>query len=299
MSVKIDNIEERYDFSDECIKTKEYNKLKGYAKYFAYRSTESKSKDPDTNSKLLQEIYKVLWTEELTNEQYMRNEKWIQSDTMTSVQNTLNNYVKEKLETAADKYMDKNKEQRYISAKMCREMYENKKEIEEYGEVKDKFDKDEGLEEFVSIYHTIGNYTPVPRFFNRARSGPGCESTYDYWDLTLMKIKEIYAEKAVDNNQIMQLLHCKVCDEKVINCRKWLEYFKTWKNFIEQNYFQDYVDDKLEVKPFCTSHSWDNIEINNYQEFFENANNCIKLRGARIIKVLGEKLKESSNKKED
>lgn len=32
-------------------------------------------------------------------------------------------------------------------------------------------------------------------------------------------------------------------------------------HFIEKNYFQDYVDEKLEVKPFFEGHSWTNPKV--------------------------------------
>ena len=54
-------------------------------------------KDPDTNSPLLQEIYKNLW-QDICNKEWMKgnDRKTIQADTMTSVQTTLNSVIKEK-----------------------------------------------------------------------------------------------------------------------------------------------------------------------------------------------------------
>lgn len=79
-----------YDFTHNCTSDEDYMKKKGYDKYFAYR-TQQNVGDPDSCSKLLQEIYKTLWPE-LMNLNYMVSNGKIKSDTMTSVQYTLGKY---------------------------------------------------------------------------------------------------------------------------------------------------------------------------------------------------------------
>lgn len=173
----------KFDFSNECTKDLEYVKKEGYEKYFAYK-TQKNIGDPDSKSVLLQDIYKVLWPE-LFEKNYMNGEKWLKSDTMTSVHHTMAKYYDVKFPKEVERYMSENPRQRFISPQMCKNMFE------QYESVKAQLIKNKDFEHFVSVYHTLGNYSPVPSLFNMARSGPGCTSSYDYWDLTLMKIKNI------------------------------------------------------------------------------------------------------------
>ena len=80
------------------------------------------------------------------------------------------------------------------------------------------------LKMFLELYHTIGNYCPVPAGFNGARSGN--IANYDYWDLTLMKIREwFYNRDDKFNDQLLesQLLHDK---GNWKNCKSWLNKFE-------------------------------------------------------------------------
>ena len=190
-------------------------------------------------------------------------------------------------------YMLNNPRQRFVSAKMCKAMYEQFNTVSSY------LDSNNDLKRFVSLYHTLGNYSPVPTGFNVARSGVGYSSDYDYWDLTLMKIKKYFdlrikpsSQLADDVNQIAILLHC---EETINNCLNWLDEYDSWDDFVEKNFFQDYVDDEGEVIPFCAGHSWENgcNEIGNYDEFFKNVWNRIEARSNRMINALKKKLEKN------
>ena len=188
-----------YDFSDDCTESAAYQAKKGYEKYFIYRSPRSGGKypaaalaierneklygsigDPDSESNLLQNIYSLLWPEiKEEKSEYMMYKDKIYSDTMTSCQTVLNNYVKSRMPEVLKKY-----DAKYVSNLMCIELYETDAVFREL------LEKNEDLKHFTAVYHTLGNYIPVSYGFNQARSGY-CGS-HDSWDLTLMKIKEYY-----------------------------------------------------------------------------------------------------------
>lgn len=283
----------KFDFSDDCDYTKDssYKSMSGFTKYFAYKTLDN-VKDPDSNSTLLQEIYKVLWPE-LEQKDYMRGKGWIHSDTMTSVQHTLAKYFEATFPNEVKEYLLNNPRQRFVSVRMCKSMYEQFSTVSSY------LDSNADLKQFVSLYHTLGNYSPVPTGFNVARSGVGYSSNYDYWDLTLMKIKKYFdlrkktfLKRADDVNQIAILFHY---EETINNCMKWLDGYDSWNDFVEQYFFQDYVDDEGEVIPFCTGHSWKDgcNEVGDYDEFFKNAWNRIEARSNRMISALKKKLEKN------
>lgn len=279
---------EKFDFTNECTKDKEYVCRDGYDKYFAYKVQRNVG-DPDTKSTLLQEIYKVLWGEDVLSKEWMSVRGWIYSDTMTSVQFTMTEYFKSQFRDEIDEYKRENPHQKQVSAKMCKEMYEK------MPTVRRKLNEMIDFMKFVSVYHTIGNYVPVPKGFNCARSG-WCGS-HDYWDLTLMKIKDYYdtrdtrRENQAQSGKILELFHIA---NSVDACIEWLDSYESWEEFVKKNFFQDYVseDDNWNVKPFCKGHSWENNKITDYKEFFLNVVHCIENRGRRMVSQLSEKLKE-------
>lgn len=283
----------KYDFTHDCDFTRGdiYKKLEGYEKYFAYKTLDN-VKDPDSSSELLQKIYRILWPS-LNSMEYIKVGKWICSDTMTSIQHTLARYYKDMFPDEIRKYMDKNRRQRFVSVRMCAALFS------ECETVKQNLTSNNDLCHFISVYHTLGNYSPVPIGFNVARSGVGYSSDFDYWDLTMMKIKKYFdlrkepeSKIGKDVYQIVSLLHC---EEIISNCLQWLDGYDSWKEFVEENFFQDYVDENWEVIPFCKGHSWEDgsNEISDYDEFFKNAWTRIESRTNRIIWALKDKLDKS------
>lgn len=287
---KLDELVE-YDFSDDCTTDETYIEKKGYDKYFEYKTTpKDKVGDPDSSSELLQEIYKRLWPE-LMNQPYMLSKKFIYSDTMTSAQYTLNKYYKDDFMDEKQNYRNENSEEKR-SEVMYAKLYE------QFPKVRETLDQDEELKKFISVYHTLGNYLPVPYGFNAARSGGGA---FDYWDLTLMKIKEFYdnrnEEKTISAIKTLDVISQVLHDEKIISCVNWLNSYSSWDEFVKCNYFHDYVewfeDGKAgEVIPFCKNHSWEAgcNNISDYKEFFKNAAQRIEKRSERMLKALKSKL---------
>lgn len=313
--LKLDN-PELWDFTNDCENQKYIEMEDTIEKYLNYKSlrihpnnkTEYKEgkklveknkelykgvNDPDTKSPTLQEIYKILW-KDITNKDFMRYGEIIAADTMTSVSNTLNQYIRKNIETNEER---KNIRKGYVSTLYITELYaRNPKEFVS------RLKKNKNLERFISLYHTIGNFTVTPCLFNSARSGS--YARHDYWDLTLMQIKRWYmAKNNTEKNQILTaLLHIRINQEnketKMNSCRKWLEYYgngiEGWKNFITKNYFDDFIDKNNEYEPilFC-NHSWkkSNIPEEEFDKFFITVSDLIQKRGERLIKELKKKIK--------
>lgn len=254
-------------------------------KYIEYKRN-GNTHDPDSKSNILQEIYKLLWGD-LCDKWFMQpsericSDKRICSDNMTSAQNFVNQAMKtEKL--------PKEKGQKHYSKKSMLKYYDNKK-----SQMRELF-KSYGLDELVSVYHTIGNYCPVPRFFNSARAGY-MNADYDFWDLTLMKIKEYYDPES-DPEKKSSIIYDELFKTRKnpLPCKAWLDYFGSWKKFVNNNFFNSYVDDDYNVIPFWVGHSWKNIGLpENKKEFkkaVENIRQRIILRGLKIECKLWEKI---------
>ena len=300
-----------FDFTDDCTASTEYQAKKGYEKYFIYRSPKPDGKgrspiavsviennyqsygyigDPDVESKLLQSIYSLLWPEikERKSEYLVNRGGWIYSDTLISVQTTLNNYIRKEMPEVLKKEGVKR-----ISNNICIQLYGTDPLFRKL------LNKNEDLSHFIAIYHTLGNYLPVCCGFNIARSG--YYGSHDYWDLTLMKIKEYYdATKAAQSGfgdfltspelKLLQLLHC---NSEVVSCCQWLNSFERWENFIEQNLLQDFVDTDNQPIPLCKGHSWECPQVLDFNDFFKNGWQIVEKRGVRMIKMLEKRVLES------
>lgn len=227
---------------------------------FCNRAAEYKTKDPDTYSKLLQSVYRTLWPDFFEQSYMKEGTEWVASDNMTSGQNAVQAVMKHFLtdEKIGSIYTEK---KAYASTNSSIALAAN---LGEYFYQK-LHTTCPNLGKFLDLYHTIGNYCPVPVGFNGARSGYFAD--HDYWDLTLMKIREWYDNKDDDFNDKLleqQLLHGK---GNWKNCKLWLSSFERgrkrkgkdgWHNFIDTLWMQDYVDESYHVIPFWEGHSWRN-----------------------------------------
>lgn len=157
---------------------------------------------------------------------------------------------------------------------------DNKKNFETNSIIRDK------VEELAKNYHTIGNMIPVPSGFNFSRAGK--DAKYDYWDLTMLKIKEWYNDTSNDAPLKMLLND----NENAIEpCKKWLNKFDNWNDFVEKNYLSPFVETKgadgnYELLHFWEDHSFENCELpsdtNEFLEFLKKLNECIKDRNKII-----------------
>lgn len=321
------NIKLKKDISEKFVEIRKYFVA---GKHDQEKEIIMKLHDPDGNikdgkilggSQLLQYIYKKLWPE-LTAQEFMKhllidNQKtWICSDTMTSAQRRMNDFLKD-IETKDDHgniFQTIKNEIGNInySQKLCIELYfrgclnpENEnflgKTFKETicdiagGEAERQ------LCRFLECWHMLGNYCPVPRHFNSARSA---YAVYDYWDLTLLKIQEYYKNRDREDEvwKILgeELLHG---SGNALACKLWLDYFGSWENFIEKNYMQDFVkkensEDDYKVRLFFDGHSWNEPTPKGSEEFinlFKNASEMIEKRTLRIIDALRDKIINGKN----
>ncbi len=212
--------------------------------------------DPDNSSQLLRDICDRLW-KDLCSKWFMQNNDGkILFDTMTSVQYIINSAMQLKKVMEIEEFKDckLTKNQRYSKNYMINVYNENSVFME-------KLFEEYELDKLLRVYHTVGNHCPVPRFFNAARSGYN-NSEHDFWDLTLMKIKEYY-----DCNKSTEKVSRIIGDEllhhsgNAIACKEWLDFFGNWKTFVDANFFNVYVDNNDNVRPFWEGHSWENTSL--------------------------------------
>ena len=257
------SIERYFIYKSQNIKNN--NIYEGSKAYRDKNKTMSKSITDCDKCELSQDIYKKLWSKAIEySEKSMINGTL--GDTLTSVQHTLN---------MAFEIVLRNDEtfKPYIKGKNSLAL-----QIEllyfEHDKILSKISQISGLETFINRYHTIGNFMPVPEGFNENRSNFGKD---DYIDVMLIKIKQWYDTK--DINVLQELLHKNNKTTAVDNCEKWLIYFKSWENFVKENYLEAFVDNKLnpiELKPRSSNEK-------ELKTFFDTCSKLIEKRGKRMV----------------
>lgn len=163
------------------------------------------------------------------------------------------------------------------------------KEIEKY------------IQESAGLYHTIGNMLPVPAFFNTNRaSNPNNKipnSEHDFWDLTMIKIKD-YCKRIKENyndvnKPLEELLNNNDC--AIEYCKKWLKHFdNNWEKFVKDNYLEPFVEkddnNEYQIKSFWVGHSFNNLELPKdekaFKEFLCFFNEAIIKRNKLILNKL-------------
>lgn len=148
------------------------------------------------------------------------------------------------------------------------------------------------IEKLAKNHHTVGNMIPVPGGFNIGRAGRNAE--YDYWDLTMGKIKEWYDSDShqTKNQVLMELLNGMGGIDTVT---KWLCKFATWDKFVLGNYLSHYVDkDTGNPSAFWDSHSYDNPELpkdeGSFLDYLRFLNTSIEERNKEILGALKSRL---------
>lgn len=245
--------------------------------------------DPDCASELLAEAYMKLWPFMYDEE----NQKFW-SDTMSSVQYTMADVFEAYIESEnakRNRLLSQSKQNctiRYMVDYFAK--ISNSENIDEcIKSAAREIEKIENINAFLSAWHTIGNYCPVPKGFNSPRSNFG---KHDLWDLTLMILRKWYLTQNRNSKEkilIEDLFHFnKKAD--VSATQKWLKYFgdgeNGWKNFVDTFLFQDWVyTDTYDVIPLYKGHNWSNAvtPINNLDTFLTNYSQRIFNRGRRIL----------------
>lgn len=287
---KVDNALERYLLykSTECMGSKYYPAMDLFIRedkrIFGLKDWEHDKFDCD-KAVLTREIYAKLWK----NVKFPWKNPFIYGETMTSIQTMLNMLVEEDERDFEREYRE-TYWGKSISAIHCLYLYYTNSHF---------FDrlnsKCPSIQTFASSMHTIGNFLPVPPGFNVARS------TYDYWDLTLVKIREWYFEtNPNEKNAILSVLLEKAGRDKenVINkCERWLSLcgkgkdgMEGWKNFIFTNYMQDFVAGE-EAMPimFYENHSWSEpipTREDDVNKIFHKCSELIYKRSQRMVDEL-------------
>lgn len=160
------------------------------------------TRDPDSYSGLLQSIYRELWPDLVESDFMKAGKNTGYSDTMTSASTTFRHALEAIINVKdAPKDIDENiintirtiYKNCDVKLKKGQEWWSGNFTMlvaavlgEEFYEIISNYYS--GMKGFLESYHTVGNFCPVPRYFNGARSHGKC----DYWDLTLMKIREWY-----------------------------------------------------------------------------------------------------------
>ena len=238
---------------------------------------------PDSGSELLQDIYRVLWNENILK--YCMKADTVTGETLNS-QNTTLGILFKLIETEEEKRERANIKtssggMQKISIKYIMSRYAKNPE-----EIRNRFKKVEGIIELISLYHTLGNFMPVPVGCNSPR---GTGITKDYWDITLKIIYEYFKK---ENDNIADI----VGENKSQLYKDWLDSYgddngcNGWKNFVERNYLQDFVniigENYYMPKELWKGHFQGNIlptEVKQIEEFSVNASCFILARSNRMI----------------
>lgn len=150
----------------------------------------------------------------------------------------------------------------------------------------------ENASNFICNTHSIGNFFPVPQGFNTGRSNFG---KWDSWDLVMRQIYLWFQDNPnisvqTNNTALTKLLsNSKNVGDAVDHCVQWLKKFSDWKDFVNGNHLNSYVDSKGKPILFFKNHSLENPlpnTLEEMEEFFKNANNCILKRGIEVDKKL-------------
>ena len=171
--------------------------------------------------------------------------------------------------------------------------------------------------EFIRLNHTMGNLIPAPWEFNCPRGNLNAKKNKDYkgkikdyWDLTLLVIWKWYMSEheGIRNDHFLKDIVNEIekdQNKKIDVCKKWLECFKDWDDFVEKNYMQDFVNKCVNKcneknKYGMPKELWDGhfsgevlpTKEDDFSQFFTNASAWIAARGERIALAVKNKLED-------
>lgn len=127
------------------------------------------------------------------------------------------------------------------------------------------------IKNYQKIYHTIGNIIPIPEGANYGSPRGKKDNYFD--KLTFIKkcfeMKEQKGERIITPEEISKI------EDRIINnrllgprnfpkgnkcvLRYWLykqKYYKNWKEYVEKNFLQDFVDNSYEIKDLNGCEKW-------------------------------------------
>lgn len=139
---------------------------------------------------------------------------------------------------------------------------------------------------FIRWGYSFSNFIPVPENFNAERSNFG---RWDSWDLTLNQLYQWYLDNPHISDQTndcaLEKLFTKNKENAVLHCKEWLKTFSSWTNFVKKTYMQAFLMPDGSPKRFFKNHTLDYglpKTLDEYEEFFKNASECIRKRGAEM-----------------
>lgn len=140
-------------------------------------------------------------------------------------------------------------------------------------------------EDFRIKYETLGNFMPMPEGLNQKRGKP----LQDRFDMYLYEVKKFY------ENEYNYFGKLETLGEELKRKENYFKGFGSFKNYIEQNYLQDFVEDDYTIK---------DLSINSEEEAYKQDENniqeikdCIQVKNyiknaKAIIKNRAEKMKK-------
>lgn len=249
--------------------------------------------DPDSTSELLILIYHALWGDEHLT--FCESPDLIQGDTLISGNTTIDIYY--------ENYKESSSEKKERCALVPKQKVSIRYIISRYVEAMEQgfqlFESNIEILSFLSLYHSLGNFMPIPVHCNTPR---GVGKTKDYWDLALKIIYDYYV-KNIDN--IVDITGNKSFLIKIY--KEWLDSFvvngnryEGWQNFINKNYLQSFVNSNKgqhgEPKELWDGHfeEWEKNCIENacpetqenIKQFYTRASEMILARGRAMVAEL-------------
>lgn len=297
----------RYDFREEIIQFPSDDPVDRYYIYKAIGIAETDNdltyqdqisgeykvlveKGEADRSELLKDIYQHIWKTEYLDV-CTRNGTEFSGDTMNSIFTTFTKWLSAvQAIKGPGQWSNRKVLQRYIDKN-------EKNESILYAAVKE--DKDRVLSFFKSSY-TLGNFIPAPAVFQKRGFSP----SKDYWDLALAAIYNYYrSNDKVGKDTVCTFIRPEPYslewllrgEKNAEKCKPWLDRFKTWDNFVEQNFMQPFtVTENGSYGPPVPL--WDDHFLkgglpqneDQFQQFFTNATERILARGELIAKKVKE-----------
>ena len=266
------------------------NYPEAYDYYMNVKSKYPNITDPDSESEILQIIFKMIWNEDVLRCCYDVEKKRIKGDTMNTIQPSLGVYLRRIHNERYQRGDAGFKEYYYGSLNQSLQLYLELDKDEK------KLIKDKAVTDFIKIYHSLGNFMPVPYSknggeFNIARSS----AVNDYWDATMWCIYNWYVTgKNKKDNADRWLFKLLKELENVELCKNWLKNFKTWNQFVDDNYLQPFVDENYKpILLFGTDFEDRKKPVSEEEcmEYFEKTYDCVMKRSKLMVGAIRKKFK--------
>ncbi|MGM7635290.1 hypothetical protein [Bacillus sp. Hm123] len=235
----LENESYNYDFKNESPTDRVKNEDNPIKKFFEFKLDFSQSSFDCDRCELAKEIYEKLWS--LSAKEL----NFYDCDTMNSFYRVYRLLLKSYDSDYWEKAGINNYPTRYKWL-LKDEVYEHYKTINE----------NESVKKFAKLTHSIGNFTLVPKGFNKKRN----TLLHDYWDLTLQYFKNFLGETAF-----------------VSLVEKY--YYGDYLNGLNVNFYWD--DHSLIKRALPTHLSYENII-----SIIGNINKLIEARGENMLNSL-------------